>query len=389
MKLGVNTLFLVPGDVGGTETYLRETLLAAVSEYPGVEFILFTNRENHSLFRELFAGKDNVRCVCLQFKASRRPLRILLEQFLLPFSVKKHCTDILWSPGYTAPFFSFCPQVVTVCDLQYKKFPEDMSRLERAVLDFLVRGACRQCDAVLAISEFSRQELINHNFADARKIHTHLLGVDSSFGVSVAENEKQQCLQKLSLDKPYILCVAHSYPHKKIEVLIKAFAEIEDDIPHNLVVVGRPRRGEHLINVALESLKGKDRYFRFNEGLPYRTLQVLFQAADMFVLPSAYEGFGLPVIEAMLAGVPVITTREGALKEITGSYAFYVDRINSQNFSEQMLKVSLLSGEERAAKVIAAKQWAKSFTWKKSAQNMFDVFNNVINIPTEPNIKKR
>ncbi len=384
MRLGVNTLFLVPGDVGGTETYLRETLVAAVSEYPKVEFILFTNLENNSLFRELFVGKENVRCVCLQFRASIRPLRIVLEQLLLPFAAKKHRADILWSPGYTAPFFSFCPQVVTVCDLQYKRFPEDMSRLERAVLDFLVRGACRQCDAVLAISEFSRQEIIEFNFADTRKTYTQLLGVDSSFGVSIAEDEKQQCLQKLSLERPYILCVAHSYPHKKLEVLIEAFTEIEDDIPHNLVVVGRPRRGEHLINLALESLKGKDRYFRFSEGLPYRTLQILFQSADMFVLPSAYEGFGLPVSEAMLAGVPVITTQEGALKEISGGYAFYVERISSHDLAEQMLKVSLLSEEEKGAKVQAAQQWAKAFTWKKSAQTMFDIFNKVTNIPPQP-----
>ncbi len=384
MRLGVNTLFLVPGDVGGTETYLRETLVAAVREYPKVEFILFTNLENNALFKELFAGKENVRCVCLQFRASVRPLRIVLEQLLLPFAVKKHRADILWSPGYTAPFFSFCPQVVTICDLQYKRFPEDMSRLERAVLDFLVRGACRQCDAVLAISEFSRQEIIEFNFADSRKTYTQLLGVDASFGVSIAEDEKQQCLQKLSLDKPYILCVAHSYPHKKLEVLIEAFTEIENDIPHNLVVVGRPRRGEHLVNLALESLKGKDRYFRFSEGLPYRTLQILFQSADMFVLPSAYEGFGLPVIEAMLAGVPVITTQEGALKEISGGFAFYVEQINSHNLAEQMLKVSILSEEEKGAKVQAAQQWAKAFTWKKSAQTMFDIFNKVTNIPPQP-----
>ncbi|MFH0785363.1 MAG: glycosyltransferase family 1 protein [Pseudomonadota bacterium] len=385
MRLGVNTLFLVPGDVGGTETYLRETMVAAVNEYPEVEFILFTNLENNSLFRKLFVGKDNVRCVCLQFRASIRPLRILLEQLLLPFTVKKHCVDILWSPGYTAPFFSFCPQVVTVCDLQYKRFPEDMSWLERAVLDFLVRGACRQCDAVLAISEFSRQELIKYNFTNKIKAHTNLLGVDASFGDLIAEDEKQHCLQKLSLDRPFILCVAHSYPHKKIEVLIEAFAEIEDDIPHNLVVVGRPRRGEHLLNLALKSLKNKDRYTRFNEDLPYRTLQILYQAADMFVLPSAYEGFGLPIIEAMLAGVPVITTQEGALKEISGGHAFCVDQISSQDIAEQMMKVSLLPMEERSAKILAAQRWAQSFTWKKSAQNMFAVFNKVNKKNTEPN----
>jgi len=273
--------------------------------------------------------------------------------------------------------------VVTVCDLQYKSFPEDMSRLERVVLNFLVRGACRQCDAVLAISEFSRQELIKYDFTDARKAHTVLLGVDASFGIEIPESEKKRYLQDVSLNKPFILCVAHSYPHKKIDVLIEAFAEIEDHIPHNLVVVGRTRRGEHLITSSLKLVKQQGRYIRFKDGLPYRTLQTLYQSADMFVLPSAYEGFGLPVIEAMLAGVPVITTQEGALKEIAMDYGFSVNPISSHTIAEQILKVFSLSEADRNAKVFAAKQWANSFTWKKSARKMFDVFYQVIDIPAD------
>lgn len=382
MKIGINTLFLVPGDVGGTETYLRETLKAAVNEYPGVNFILFTNIENNLLFHELFAKYDNVRCVCLRFRAARRPLRILLEQFLLPFFAKFHKADILWSPGYTAPLVSFCPQVVTICDLQYQRFPEDMSWLERNVLDLLVRGACRRCEAILAISEFSRREIIDSKFAREEKVFTQLLGVDPSFRGLITEGEKKQCLEKLFLNRRFILCVAHSYPHKRIEVLIRAFTEIKDKIPHDLVIVGRPRRGEYLLQEALKVLDEPNRYFRF-EGLPFRALQVLFQSADMFVLPSAYEGFGLPVVEAMLSGVPVITTQEGALKEVSGNCAFHIDQITSEKLAERMLEVSKLSVEKRLEKVATAKKWAEAFTWQKSAQKMFDVFYKVVHSPTD------
>lgn len=381
MRLGVNTLFLVPGDVGGTETYLRETLRSAVLGYPNVEFILFTNKENHQLFQEMFAGRDNVRCVCLRFKAAIRPLRIVLEQLLLPVAARIYKTDILWSPGYTAPLWSFCRQVVTVCDLQYKSFPEDMTWLERSALDFLVRGACRTCDAVLAISEFSRQELINYGFVDEARAHTVLLGVDASFGHAIPENEKTRCLDALSLDRPFILCVAHSYPHKKVHLLIDAFCETEDRIPHTLVVVGRPRRGEQLIVESLKSMKNRERYLRFDRGLPYRTLQILYQCADMFVLPSAYEGFGLPVVEAMLAGTPVITTGEAALKEVSASHAFLVDQVNSRDIAENILKVSSLSAEERAARVAAAKKWASTFSWEESTRKMFEVFAGLSKLP--------
>lgn len=379
MRLGINTLFMVPGDVGGTETYLRETLLAALKMYPDVEFILFTNNENDELFKKICKDSPNVQFVCLYFNASNRPVRILLEQVKLPFVAKKYHLDILWSPGYTAPFLSFYPQAVTICDLQYKSYPEDMGWLERITLDVLVRGACRMCDAVLAISEFSRKEVIRYKFAGPEKVHTVLLGVDETFGEMYAEEEVNATLGgMLELGAPYILCVAHTYPHKKVHVLIDAFNDVMDSIPHNLVIVGRARRGEDLVMHSVSVCKDSSRIIRFKDGLPYRTLQMLFQSADMFVLPSAYEGFGLPVVEAMMAGVPVITTQKASLKEVAGEHAFCVRSINRHSISEQILKTKSLSLQERIGKVEGAKSWAEAFTWQKSVQAMFDVFQKTV-----------
>lgn len=109
MRLGINTLFLVPGDVGGTETYLRESLFALVAYRPNNNFVLFTNRENDDCFRSLFSCHGNVKLVCLNFAAANRPVRIFLEQLKLPFYVRKAEIDVLWSPGYTAPFVCPCP----------------------------------------------------------------------------------------------------------------------------------------------------------------------------------------------------------------------------------------------------------------------------------------
>lgn len=378
MRIGINTLFMVPGDVGGTETYLRETLIAALLEYPNTEFIIFTNIENDELLREICSGNANVTFICLNFRAANRPVRILLEQIKLPFVARKHKLDLLWSPGYTAPFLSFYPQVVTICDLQYKSHPEDMSLLERVTLDTLVRGACRMCDAVLGISEFSRQEVIRYNFASPEKVHTILLGADPSFGGAYPEQEKNAVLANTIGGKtPYILCVAHTYPHKKVHVLIEAFLDVMKEIPHKLVIVGRERRGEDLVQKAMSSLEDRSRVVRLKDGVPYSTLQILFQAADMFVLPSAYEGFGLPVIEAMLAGVPVITTQEASLKEVAGNSAFRVDRIDRRGIANQILKVNAISEDERSKVINDGRLWAQSFTWQRSVKTMFDVFDGI------------
>lgn len=380
MRLGINTLFLVPGDVGGTETYLRETLLTLLQVYPETQFVLFTNNENDQLLRALCAGNDNVSFVCLNFNAANRPLRIILEQIKLPFIARKHNLDLLWSPGYTAPFFAPCPKAVTICDLQYKSYPEDMSTLERVTLDILVRGACRRCDAVLAISEFSRQEILRYGFAGPDRVHAVLLGVDPSFARPFPEAEKTKQLQELlpSSTTPFILCVAHTYPHKMVHLLIEAFNQVMNRIPHNLVLVGRARRGESLVKQAVDASPDKSRVIRFSEGLPYRKLQLLYQSADIFVLPSVYEGFGLPVLEAMMAGAPVITTNEASLPEVAGDHALRMKEKSATALSEQIMSLLTLDHQQRVQLTKAARAWAQTFTWQRSARQMFGVFQTIV-----------
>ena len=111
MRIGINTLFLIPGEIGGTETYLREVLLA-MAKYPdGIEWVLFTNRENDAYLRRIFGSFLQFAFNALPLRATSRYARIIREQIDLPFRVTRSHVNLLWSPGYTAPFFSPCPQM--------------------------------------------------------------------------------------------------------------------------------------------------------------------------------------------------------------------------------------------------------------------------------------
>ena len=379
MRIGVNTLFLVPGDVGGTETFLRETLKALVTLPEKMELVLFTTRDNDSLFQKDLAEYPNVRFLKLNFSAANRPLRLLLEQTLLPAVCLSAKLDCLWSPGYTAPFWAPCPQTVTIPDLQYKSHPEDMHWFERWVLDMLVRTACKRSQMIFTISDFSKKEVVKYGFAPAEKIEAVLLGVDQSFGTIMPAEERWNVLGELiPRNQPYILCVAHSYPHKNIHLLVNAFSRLSDALPHNLVIVGKPRRGEKALTDSIAGLHCKERLFRFTEGLPYNTLQLLYQGADIFVLPSAYEGFGLPVIEAMMAGVPVVTSREGSLPEVGSDYVFYVDVLSAESIAHTIRRVTSLDMEERTQCITKARQWAYGFTWQRSAEKLQAVLQHVV-----------
>lgn len=382
LRLGVNTLFLVPGDVGGTETFLRETLKALAAGPNDVELVLFTSDDNDALLRSDLDRYPNVSFRHLRFSAAIRPLRIVIEQTLLPAACFFARLDCLWSPGYTAPFLAPCRQAVTIPDLQYKSHPEDMSRIERWVLDVLVRIACTTSRTIFTISEFSKREVVKYGFAPAEKIRAVLLGVDQSFGTIRPEEERRRILQGVvPTDQPYILCVAHSYPHKNVNLLVDAFNQLSESITHNLVIVGKPRRGEKALTDSIAGLKSRERLFRFKEGLPYETLQVLYQGADVFVLPSAYEGFGLPVIEAMMAGVPVVTSREGSLPEVGGELVVYVDALTAEDIARAIGKSVNWSKEEREMRCDGARRWAGNFTWQRSAEKLIAVFQEMTAMP--------
>ncbi len=372
MKIGVNTLFLVPGDVGGTEIYLRETLAAMAGLGREHSLVLFTNRENDQLLRSELGEFQQVSFHPVACRAAIRPLRILAEQFLLPFAARKYQLDVLWSPGYTAPAFCFSPQAVTIHDLQYKSYPEDMSFIERVTLDSLVRIACKQCQAVITVSEFSRQEVIRYNFCSRERTFAVSNGVRRDFFFAGSATEASDLIRADGIHEPFLLCVAHTYPHKNVDKLINAFALLQDTIPHQLVLVGKERRGEEAVTQALTEIREPCRVLRLS-NLAEKELQALYQQAELFVLPSAYEGFGLPILEAMMAGTAVLTVNMASLPEVGGKYARYVDSPEPSLLADRILQVLRLSPQERTVHIEEARQWAANFTWEKTAIGTFAV----------------
>lgn len=376
VKIGVNTLFHVPGDIGGTETYLIETLKEMVAGWPEHRFLFFTSLSNDQQLRRLFADQPHVAFNRLAFAAANRPLRILAEQLWLPLVVWRRSPDVLWSPGYTAPCWAGCPQVVTIHDLQYKNHPEDMSWLEKATLDVLVRIACRRSTRIIAVSNFSKKEIVRFGFARESKVVAIPEGVDASFSTPVTDSQTlAEFAQLVPRERPYILCVAHSYPHKNVGLLVEAFARIADKIPHTLVIVGKERRGEERVRAAERSGVAPERLVRCKDGVNFTLLKLLYQRAALFVLPSAYEGFGLPVLEAMMAGAPVLTSNRASLPEVAGEHAFYVETLDEQGLSSKMLAILNRTFDGPVPDRLAARSWAGKFTWRRGAEQTMAVLH--------------
>ena len=381
MKIGINTLFLIPTEVGGTETYLCEILREFAETHKDIELVLFTNLENDELLRKHFGRFSQISFRLLNFRAKNRYARIIREQTELPFTARRAGVDLLWSPGYTAPYFSPCPQVVTIHDMQYKTHPEDLAPLALFVTDILVRIAVRRCRRIVTDSHFSKSEIMRHTGTRAEFIDVVHGAADEAFGRAVSAAERQEILRKLRIDaKPYILCVANTYPHKNVHALVEAFCHLQMEIPHNLVIVGKPRLGESSVQRALTDLKDGNRLIRI-EYASRVDLVALYQCASLFVFPSMYEGFGLPVLEAMMSGVPVVTTRKASIPEVGGEVVCYFDPDKEADLLlkiRDMLKMDELQRRERIARAV---EWAKPFTWSRTANLILTSFRQTLNNP--------
>lgn len=378
MRVGVNTLFLIPGKVGGSETYLRETLHAIASGHEDVQFVLFTNRENDNLLRGLLGSAPRVEYCPLAFRATNRASRVLREQLQLPLAVRRSNVDLLWSPGYTSPVFCSCPQVVTIHDMQYKQYPEDFTLSARLALDILVRAGARRCRAIIAVSQFAKNEILNYTPARPQNVHIVHEGVDAMFSRSLTEDMiRDRARSLLHSDLPFLLCVGNTYPHKNVHMLAKTFGTMLKEIPHLLVIVGAPDSGEYLLTRAVNQLGRRDRVVR----LGYRSqedLMALYQAADLLVLPSLYEGFGLPVLEAMMSELPVVATRHGAIPEVGGDCVRYFDETGDGDLARSIREMLDMGDQERDVWVERAKARAQQFTWKRTAEQTVGVFREVL-----------
>lgn len=372
MKIAVNALFLLPGEVGGTETYLRRTLAEMPARLrDGEEIVVFANAENRRALAGDLRDAPRTTVVDTGLRASSRVRRVLFENLSLPRLLRAAGADVLWNPGNAAPARVPCPQATTVHDMQYRHFPEDFSRLALLAMRRAVPAAVRRSAVVLAPSEFSRQEIYAQlpRTAPERVVVTPE-AADPAFaqplsGAFVAE----RVLALTRAADPVLLAVGNSYPHKDLATAVAAYGRICDRIPHRLVLVGRARLGEPAVAAAVAALPPGARFTRVSYVLP-ADLAALYRGADALVFPSRYEGFGLPVLEAMASGLPVVAAREGSVPEVAGDAALYARTGDPDDFARVLL--GLLAGpgaaEERARLAGLGRARAARFSWGATAE---------------------
>jgi glycosyltransferase involved in cell wall biosynthesis len=348
--------------VGGTEIYLRFLLRALARIDAANHYFVFLNRETESGMVPECPRFHGVRCAV---RASFRPARILFEQIRLPRILARHGIDILLNPGFTAPLLARCPQVTVFHDLQHKIHPEFFRAWDLPFWNMLLAGSAARSTRLIAVSDNTARDLAALLPRAKGKIATIAHGVDPAF--FEIGRERRESAGSVPLARPFILIVSTLHPHKNLDRAIEAFQQFRTAHPeYRLVVAGLKGFAAQALGDRVRAL-GLPEEVEFTGWIPRSDLYSLFGAATAFLAPSLFEGFGLPLVEALAAGIPSACSSIPAFREIAGEIARTFDPSSTEAMREAL---ETITQDEafRSRAMLEGPRRARAFDWDKTAE---------------------
>jgi glycosyltransferase involved in cell wall biosynthesis len=304
------------------------------------------------------APKDRMRVVRSAWPTGRPLVRILWEQLALPWQ----SMDLLYSTAFVTPLAARWPAVLTIYDLSFLHYPETLTRARRGYLRLFSRLSCRRARRIIAISESTRRDLVKQWGLAADKIDIAYPGVGEQFR-PLPVNEVEAFRARHGLPPRFILHLGTLEPRKNLVRLIQAFARLRTDA--KLVLAGGRGWLYGDITAEIERLALQDKVM-LPGYLADEALGFWYNAASVLAYPSLYEGFGLPVIEAMACGTPVVTSSASSLPEAAGDAGLLVDPYDTEMLAEELQRV-LTDEVLRAEMRMRGLSQAARFTWQATA----------------------
>ncbi len=281
-----------------------------------------------------------------------------------------HATNFFLPPTKTAR------SVVSIYDLSFLAVPELCSPKIVRPFSTGVRRFAAEADAVLACSEATKSDIVNRLDVEAAKVTVTPGAVDEGFAPMEREGAKAHVAKHYGINAPFLLFVGALEPRKNVPGLLRAFALVAKDIPHNLVLVGPLGWNPRGLFETLEALDLGERVVRIGYVASHAELPAFYCAADAFVFPTFYEGFGLPLLEALTCGCPVVTSENSSVPEATGGAAVYADPTDVESIANGIRQV-LEDAALRESLIARGLEHARRFSWHACARTTLEVYRRL------------
>ncbi len=363
-------------DAFGVGTYINNLLRSFARRGAGHEYILIGAARH----RESFAGLPSN----FRFVASETGFASLDNNFRFHFLLRRLRPDVFHNPHRAVPYWMPCPYIVTVHDLDQIVFRDAFGSRFRAEVRFhLLRHGLRGASRILTVSDATRQDLVSLLGLPGERIEVIPNAIDEQFTRHDADEDLRLTLERYQVDYPFLLYAGSIQPQKNLRRLIEAFSVVQAELEQHprygalrLIIIGDDPAGDPDLRRSVVLCRVQQRV-RFLGFVPIDTLRAFYRSAAAFVFPSLYEGFGLPPLEAMAQGTPVVTSNVSALPEVVGDAAVLVNPENVFDIARGIRQALLDDDLRRGLSARGLRQVAR-FSWDRAADRVLEIYREVL-----------
>jgi len=375
MRIGINGLAINRSDYGGGGTYFAHLIRNLLEIDQSNQYYLYVGRQSGI---SLPGERPNLQVVECPVDTQSRLRRILFEQLVLPRMLQRQRLNVLHCPNNVMPLRTPCKTVLTIQYMFSFVMPQDYRPwYRRWYFNNLMKSSARRADRIISVSDDNKRQIIQYLGVPKERVSTVYHGIDESFGEVPNPEKVRRCLEKYGIDREYVLCVANNVLNKNLERLVEAFGHLKAKgrVPHRLVVVGN-RGFTQARRAWLAQAERRCPELIHTGYVSHDELPCLYRGASVLVLPSLCESFGIPLLEAMQCGVPIVTSRAYAMPEIVGDAGVTVDPHDCREIAETLRHV-LSDREFRARLSERGYRRVRQFSWKRAAQETLRVYEEI------------
>ncbi len=373
MRIGFDGKRAVQNNTG-LGNYSRYLIEILSEYYSDVEYVVFAPKKRENPRLKTLSNRSNV-SFSYPSNAWKR-FSSLWRVFLMKKSLQSQKIDIFHGLSNEIPFGidkMGVKSVVTIHDLIFLRYPQYYQTIDRFIYKIKFKYACEHADRVVAISECTKRDIVSFFNIPENKIEVIYQGCHEAFRKQVGEEKKREIVQKYQLPPNFLLCVGSIEPRKNLLLIAKSLSHLPVNI--HLVAIGKRTEYQSEVENYVQENGLTDRVHIFN-NVPFEDLPAFYSLAKIFVYPSFFEGFGIPIIEALSQGVPVIAAKGSCLEEAGGEGSIYIDPNDEMSLAKN---IQLIWSDDEKSKTMSAegKKYVEKFADKKIAEQFMQLYNSL------------